>query len=66
LPEAPGRKKETASATKRKRDSSEVVEVPARDTTKRRKAAAARVEDVAMNEAPPHIWAEDSSEESDF
>jgi hypothetical protein len=68
LPEAPARK-DSVSATKRKRTDDDDVPVvtQSRGTTgKRQMVAAARLEDMAMSDAPPPMWAIDSSDEEDF
>jgi hypothetical protein len=68
LPEAPARK-DSVSATKRKRtdDDDEPAQYQTRPPTgKRQMVAAVRAEDMAMSEAPPPIWAADSSDEEDF
>jgi hypothetical protein len=63
LPEAPARK-DSVSATKRKR--TEDDDEPAATQAKRQTVAAARLEDTTMSDAPPPMWAVDSSDEEDF
>jgi hypothetical protein len=68
LPEAPARK-DSVSATKRKRTDDDDVPVVTQSkgtTGKRQMVAAARLEDMAMSDAPPPMWAIDSSDEEDF